>query len=260
VAPSADLTLALELADLADAVAARWFRAERLRVDSKDDATPVTEADRGAERVIRERLGRVRPDDAVAGEEYGSSGPARRRWIIDPIDGTLNFVRGVPVWATLVALEEDGVVVAGVVSAPAIGHRWWASQGGGAYRNAEPIRVSTVARIEEAHLSYNSMATAEDHGIGPQMSSLERRCARTRGFGDFWSFMLLAEGGVDIAVEPVAALWDLAALQVIVEEAGGRFTDFAGAPTPDGGNAVGTNGILHDAVLEILGPGSQSSE
>lgn len=247
-----DLRLALELADLADEVTTAGFRAADLAVEAKPDTTPVSEADRAAERVIRDRLAVARPHDAVHGEEYGTTGQGDRRWIVDPIDGTMNYVRGIPVWATLIALEVGGRVDVGVVSAPAIAHRWWAARGLGAWRNAEPIRVSAVAHLADAQLSYNDIPTFERLGFGEQALTLARRCRRTRGYGDFWSHLLVAEGAVDVAVEPVAALWDLAPLQVIVEEAGGRFTGFDGVASPDRGTAVASNGILHDAVLEIL--------
>lgn len=247
-----ELRLALELADIADAIALPLFRSRGLAVHTKADTTPVTEADRSAERAIRDRLAADRPHHGVVGEEYGTEGPDHARWIIDPIDGTMNFVRGIPVWGALIGLELEGSMAVGVVSAPAIGHRWWAADGLGAFRNAEPIRASTVSDLASAQLSYNSRVTAADHGIGPQMAELERRCWRTRGFGDFWSFMLVAEGAADIAVEPIAALWDLAPLQVIVEEAGGRFTDLQGRATPGGGNALATNGLLHEEVLGLL--------
>jgi histidinol-phosphatase len=247
-----ELRLALELADIADSIALPLFRSRGLAVDTKADTTPVTEADRSAERAIRDRLAADRSHHGVVGEEYGTDGPGNARWIIDPIDGTMNFVRGIPVWGALIGLELEGEVAVGVVSAPAIGHRWWAARGLGAYRNAEPIRVSAVSELQRAQLSYNSRVTAAEQGIGPQMADLEHRCWRTRGFGDFWSFMLVAEGAVDIAVEPIAALWDLAPLQVIVEEAGGRFTDLQGRATPGGGNALATNGMLHEEVLELL--------
>lgn len=247
-----ELRLALELADLADATTVPRFRASDLRVDTKPDTTPVSEADQAAERVVRERLRAVRPEHGIVGEEYGEEGPAAARWILDPIDGTMNYVRGIPVWATLIALEVDGRVDVGVVSAPAIAHRWWAARGLGAFRNADPIRVSAVAELGDAQLSYNDYTTAERHGIGPQMIDLERRCWRTRGYGDFWSFTMVAEGAVDVAVEPVAALWDLAPLQVLVEEAGGRFTGLDGVAGPDRGDALASNGLLHEQVLGLL--------
>ncbi|MBU1227305.1 MAG: histidinol-phosphatase [Actinobacteria bacterium] len=247
-----ELQLALELADLADAIALPLFGSLDLAVETKPDATPVTRADRAAERAIRDRLAVARPSHGVVGEEYGTEGPGDARWIIDPIDGTMSFIRGIPVWGALIGLEVEGKMVVGVVSAPAIGFRWWAAAGLGAHRNGGPIRVSTVSDLADAQVSYNSFATAEAHGIGPQMADLERRTWRTRGYGDFWSFMLVAEGAVDVAVEPVGALWDLAPLQPIVEEAGGRFTDLKGNPTPAGGHALATNGILHDEVLALL--------
>ncbi len=249
---SSDLRIAIEAADAADAVTTSRFRAADLSVEMKADHTPVSEADRGAEQAIRTVLKASRPADAVMGEEYGASGNSGRRWIIDPIDATVNFVRGVPVWGTLIALEIDGEVAVGVVSAPALHSRWWAGRGLGAWANARRVKVSTTSRIEDAHLSINSVVTHEEHGRGDQILALSRRCARTRGFGDFWSFMLLAEGAVDIVVEPVGAVWDLAPLQVIVEEAGGRFTDLSGKRTIAGGNAVATNGLLHDTVLETM--------
>lgn len=247
-----DLRLALDLADLADRVTSARFRQADLVVETKPDTTPVSEADRAAERIIRARLAEARPGDAVHGEEYGSAGTADRRWILDPIDGTMNYVRGIPVWATLVALEVGGTVAVGVVSAPAIAHRWWAARGLGAWRNAEPIRVSAVTSLADAQLSYNDVHAFERRGKGPQILELGRRCWRTRGFGDFWSHLLVAEGSADVSVEPVAALWDLAPLQVIVEEAGGRFTGLDGVAAPDRGDAVATNGLLHDEVLSIL--------
>jgi histidinol-phosphatase len=247
-----DLRLALELADLADRVTVDRFRAADLVVDTKPDTTPVSEADRAAERTIRDRLAAARPGDAVHGEEYGTSGSAARRWILDPIDGTMNYVRGIPVWATLIALEIDGLIAVGVASAPAIAHRWWAARGLGAWRNADQLHVSAVSDLADAQLSYNDVHTFEARGKGEEVLALGRRCWRTRGFGDFWSHLLVAEGAVDVSVEPVAALWDLAPLQVIVEEAGGRFTGFDGVAAPDRGNAVASNGLLHDEVLAIL--------
>jgi histidinol-phosphatase len=251
-----DLRLALELADLADEVTTARFRAADLVVETKPDTTPVSEADRAAELAIRDRLGEARPGDAVHGEEFGTSGGGDRRWILDPIDGTMNYVRGIPVWATLIALEIAGRIEVGVVSAPAIGHRWWAARRLGAWRNAEPIRVSAVSDLGDAQLSYNDVSTFEREGYGEQALTLGRRCWRTRGFGDFWSHLLVAEGAVDVSVEPIAAVWDLAPLQVIVEEAGGRFTGFDGVAAPDRGTAIATNGLLHDAVLAIMAGGS----
>ena len=249
-----DLALALALADLADAVTLRRFRATDLVVETKPDLTPVSEADREVERVLRDAVARERPGDAVVGEEYGSTGTGPRRWVVDPVDGTKNYVRGGPVWATLVALQEDGVTTVGVVSAPALGRRWWAARGQGAFADGSPIRVSRVAELGDAQLAYSSLTGWEQQGRLPGFLELGRRCWRTRGFGDFWSHMLVAEGAAEIAAEPEVSLWDLAALQVVVEEAGGRFTDLAGRPTPDGGSAVSSNGLLHDVALELLAP------
>jgi histidinol-phosphatase len=248
-----DLELALELADLADLITTRWFRAADLRVKSKPDLTPVTEADRAVERAIRDRLATARPDDAVVGEEYGTEGPGPDRWIVDPIDGTKNFLRGIPVWATLIALERAGRLVVGVASAPGLHRRWWAARGEGAFAAGEPIRVSHVSGLEDAQLCFPGALGFERKGMGEQFLALARRCWRSRGFGDFWQHTLVAEGSADVAVEPEVSVWDLAALKVIVEEAGGRFTDLRGIATAAGGSAVSTNGLLHDEVLEILG-------
>ena len=228
------------------------FRAADLVVSTKPDLTPVTEADRSVERALRERISVARPGHAVMGEEYGSEGSGEWRWILDPIDGTKNYVRGVPIWATCIALQHHGQVTVGVVSAPALGRRWWAALGQGAFAGGQPIRVSAVASVADAQLSYDSVPGFESCGLGEQFLALARRCWRTRGLGDFWSHVLVAEGAVDIAVEPEVAVWDVAAIQVIVEEAGGRFTDLGGTARPDGGSAVSTNGILHDEVLAAL--------
>src|SRR6478735_307270 len=252
-----DLRLAHLLADDADSITMSRFRSLDLHVTSKPDLTPVSDADTAAEQAIRRTLGRARPRDAVHGEEMADTGWGPRRWVIDPIDGTKNFVRGVPVWATLIALMINDEVAVGVVSAPLLGRRWWASLGGGAYAgkslmSATPCRVSDVAAIEDASLSYSSIGGWVESGRGQQFVDLMRGCWRSRAYGDFWSYMLLAEGGVDIACEPELALHDMAACSIVVTEAGGRFTDLDGIPGPRGANAVATNGRLHDVVLEQL--------
>jgi histidinol-phosphatase len=253
-----DVRLAHVLADDADSLTMDRFKAQDLHVVTKPDLTWVTDADTAVEEVLRRTLGRVRPRDAILGEEGGVSGWGPRRWVIDPIDGTNNFVRGVPVWATLIALMVDDEVVAGVVSAPALGRRWWAAQGGGAWSGkslhaATPCRVSDVARLADASLSYSSLTSwAEPDRLGAFLE-LARRCWRTRAYGDFWSHMLVAEGAVDVAAEPALELYDMAALAIIVAEAGGRFTSLAGVDGPGGGNAVSSNGRLHDAALEFIG-------
>jgi histidinol-phosphatase len=237
-----DLELALRLADAADAISTPRFRSG-LAIETKSDLTPVTEADRAVEAELRRILSDERPDDAILGEEGGAEGDGARRWIVDPIDGTRNYARGIPVWATLVALENEGVVSVGVVSAPALGSRWWAERGGGAFANGEPLHVSAVGRVEEAVLSFS---------IENEVPALARRAWHARGLGDFWAHLLVAEGGVDAAAEHVMNTWDNAVLQVIVEEAGGRFTDLAGNARIDGGSGVSTNGLLHDDVLARL--------
>jgi histidinol-phosphatase len=253
-----DLALALELADIADSITLERYRAADLEVATKPDLTPVTEADTAVEHAIRDRLVGVRPDDSVLGEEFGDSAGGPRRWIIDPIDGTMGFVRGLPVWATLLALQEEQEFSVGVVSAPALGRRWWALRGGGAFVDdslaggPRPLRVSSVSELGDAHLCLSAVSEWEAIGRLEPILELERHCWRTRGFGDFWSYMLVAEGAVEIGLDPEASLWDLAAMQVIVEEAGGRFSDLDGVRRADGGSAVATNGPLHDVVLEIL--------
>jgi histidinol-phosphatase len=254
-----DLALAIDLADVADAITRERFRAADLKVETKPDMTPVTEADTAVERALRDRLSAVRPADAVLGEEYGSSGEdAARRWIIDPIDGTKNFVRGIPVWATLIALAEGETLTVGVASAPALDRRWWASRGGGAYASdaamaVRRLRVSAVPRLADAQLSITGWSYWEEQGRLDLALELTRRCWRTRGFGDFWHHMLVAEGVVDLAVEPIVSVWDLAASLVIVEEAGGRFSDLAGVVTPAGGDAIASNGLLHEEALGVIG-------
>ena len=252
-----DLELAHQLADRADAVTLARFRALDLQVSTKPDLTPVSDADTAVERELRDLLAVRRCGDAILGEEQGSTGAGPRRWVLDPIDGTKNFVRGVPVWATLIALQEDGVTTVGVASAPALGRRWWAATGLGAYAGASPsqgtrLGVSRVSQLADAHLSYSSLTGWQDQGRLPGLLSLSQRCWRTRAFGDFWSHLLVAEGAVDASFEPEVSLWDLAALQVIVEQAGGRFTDLAGRATADGGSVVCSNGLLHDEVLSAL--------
>lgn len=252
-----DLRLAHLLADDADSITTNRFKALDLHVVSKPDLTPVTDADTAVEEALRRTLSRARPRDAVHGEELPDTGWGPRRWVIDPIDGTKNFVRGVPVWATLIALMINDEVAVGVVSAPALGRRWWASLGGGAYAgkslmSATPCRVSDVATIEDSSLSYSSVSGWVESGRGQPFVDLMRSCWRTRAFGDFWSYMLLAEGAVDIACEPELALHDMAACSIVVTEAGGQFSDLTGVPGPRGGNAVATNGRLHQAVLEQL--------
>ena len=253
-----DLRLAHVLADDADSLAESRFRALDLHVMSKPDLTPVTEADLAVEESLRRTLSRVRSRDAVIGEEHGATGHSQRQWIIDPIDGTKNFVRGVPVWATLIALAVDGEVVLGVVSAPALGRRWWASAGHGAWTGKSLMRatrceVSDVRRLEDASLSYSGIGGWDERDRLEDFLALTRRCWRTRAYSDFWSYMLVAEGAVDIATEPELALHDMGALDVIVREAGGRFSALDGLDGPFGGNALATNGHLHDAVLAFLG-------
>lgn len=251
---AADLALAHRLADAADVITLARFRASDLVVASKPDLTPVSDADLAVEQEVRRVLAVERPGDAVLGEEHGSTGEGPREWVVDPIDGTKSYVRGVPVWATLIALRIEGRVDVGVVSAPALGRRWWAARGSGAFADGRPISVSRVSRLADAHLSYSSLTGWEALGRLEGLLQLSRDCWRTRAFGDFWSHVLVAEGAVDASFEPEVSLWDLAPLQVIVEEAGGRFTSLEGEARPDGGSCVCSNGLLHDEVLAGLRP------
>jgi histidinol-phosphatase len=250
-----DLLIAHLLADAADEITTARFRAHDLAVSTKPDTTPVTDADRAVETTVRSLLAEQRPQDSVLGEEEG--GVVRgRTWVVDPIDGTKNYLRGVPVWATLIGLVDGDDVPLGLVSAPALGRRWWAVRSGGAWVR-DPVggpdrrcRVSDVAEIGDAFVSYASLGGW--HGVPQRIDPLLQAAWRTRGFGDFWSYMLLAEGAVDVATEPELALHDMAALVPIVTEAGGRFTDLDGSPGPFGRNAVATNGRLHEQALRLL--------
>lgn len=253
---STDLTLALQLADQADALTMERFGALDLRVETKPDLTPVTDADQGAERALRATLAQARPDDAVFGEEFGGATTfTGRQWILDPIDGTKNFVRGVPVWCTLIALVDDGVPTVGVVSAPALGRRWWAAAGEGAHVSfngtTRRIQVSGVSELAAASLSYSDLTTGwEDRRA--KFIALTDEVWRVRAYGDFWSYCMVAEGAVDIACEPEVKVWDIAPLDILIREAGGTFSSVDGRPGPHGGSALATNGLLHEQVLRRL--------
>jgi len=254
-----DLRLAHVIADQVDSLTMARFKSQDLRVETKPDLTPVSDADKTAEEIVRGQLSRARPRDAVHGEEMGDTGHGPRRWVIDPIDGTKNFVRGVPVWATLIGLLDGDQVVVGLVSAPALGRRWWAAQGSGAWTGkslaaASQLHVSRVDRLEDASLSYSSLSGWEERGQLDAFLDLTRRTWRTRAYGDFWSHVLVAEGAVDLSAEPELALHDMAALVPIVTEAGGTFTSIRGVPGPFGGSALVSNGLLHDAALQLLDP------
>ena len=271
-----DLALAHALADLADAISLDRYQAQDLVITTKPDNTPVTDADRAVETAIREALVTHRNTEGLVGEEFGSDkGTTGRYWVIDPIDGTKNFMRGVPTWATLIALvsvNSSGVeeAVVGIASAPALARRWSASKGHGAFVRFNPgsaddlseefdasshekkISVSKVGKLSDASISYSDFV-----GWGDRLEPFQKMLAsawRTRGIGDFWSHMLVAEGAVDVAIEPSLALWDMAALDIIVREAGGTFTNTAGQNGPFGGSGVSTNGVLHNAVISGLNP------
>ncbi|HWE90572.1 MAG TPA: histidinol-phosphatase [Pseudonocardiaceae bacterium] len=252
-----DLELALALADAADAITATRFRALDLKVQRKPDRTPVTDADLAVEDRIRELIAAAHPDDPVVGEERGGEIGAGRCWMVDPIDGTKNFLRGGPAWGSLIALLVAGRPVLGVASAPALGRRWWAQAGQGSWtseagRPTRRIAVSGVTDLADAYLSTTHLGSWVTYHSRAAYLALADACWETRAFGDFWQHCLVAEGAVDLAAEAVVNPWDLAALQVIVEEAGGRFTDLTGAPRHDGGSVLSSNGVLHDAALELL--------
>lgn len=253
---SADLSLALELADAADLITRERFRALDLEIITKPDNTPVTDADRSVEKKFRELMAQARPSDHIVGEEFGGSErKPDRYWVIDPIDGTKNFLRGVPTWGTLIALVENGEVVVGVCSAPELFRRWYAAKDYGSFlavNNEKPttLAVSKVSSITDASLAYSDL-----DGWGERkdrFQSIMSRAWRTRGYGDYWSHMLVAEGAVDIAAEPSLALWDMAALDIIVREAGGEFTSLEGIRGPFGLSGVSTNGLLHSSFLSEI--------
>ena len=256
-----DLELALELAAIADGITMARYLAQDLVITTKPDNTPVTDADKATEEALRKHLAQERPADGLVGEEFGSQHQdATRYWVMDPIDGTKNFMRGVPTWATLIGLverQDDGSekVIVGAVSAPALNRRWYASSGKGAFtilNNGTPrkIAVSKVSEIANASIAYSDFKVWGDRL--PKFQKLMADCTRTRGYGDFWSHMLVAEGAVDIAAEPSLALWDMAALDVIVREAGGTFSNLTGEVGPFGGSGISTNTLLHPTVMAAL--------
>jgi histidinol-phosphatase len=240
--PPSELAFALELADLADSLSLPRFRAVDLRIETKPDLTPVTDADRTVERAVRERIAASRPGEGVSGEEEGDDGAAVR-WVVDPIDGTKNFARGVPIWATLIALEREDEVVCGVISSPALGHRWWAARGEGAFRDAQRIRVSEVSRLADASVSLT---------YGRDLAAVDRAIWHARSLGDFWQHALVAEGSLDAAVDARLAAWDYAALVPILEEAGGRGSALDGGRPRPREQVVSSNGLLHDELLALL--------
>jgi len=258
--PTDDLALALRLADAADVVTLPRFRASDLKVTTKPDRSPVTDADTAAEEALRALIAAERPGDAVLGEEGGGSvTEAGRGWVLDPIDGTKNFSRGMPAWATLIALTIDGTATVGVVSAPALGRRWWGAIGQGAWTSDVPdgaprrIAVSGIAALGDAYLSTTDLRLFGQQGRMDRWLALVDAVWETRAFGDFWQHVLVAEGVLDVAVDPVANPWDLAALAPVVAEAGGKLTDLTGTAVWTGGDALTTNGVLHDAARAIIG-------
>lgn len=252
-----DLALALAIAGEADLIALDRYRAQDLDVQLKPDRTQVTDADRRVEKLVRSRIEASRPGDAVLGEEFGATGEGSRLWIVDPIDGTSNFVRGVPNWGLLLALTVDRVPQLGVVSAPALGRRWWAATARGAWgqeRGGAPRRlsVSGVSELGEASLSYNSLKGWDEAGRLDALVALSRAVDRTRAYGDLWSYMLVAEGAVDVAGEFDLKPWDIAAIIPVIREAGGTATTADGGESIEAGSLIVSNGLLHPAVLDVI--------
>lgn len=252
-----DLALAHSLAELADAITMDRFGAADLTVTTKPDMSPVSDADQAVERAIRTAVEKSNPLDAVIGEEYGTTGNSKRLWVVDPIDGTKNYVRGVPIWATLIALIENGEAVLGYVSAPALSRRWWATKNTGAwlqFKDQPPkqILVSGVSVLKDAFFGYSSRDEWIEVGKEKNFSEITNAVWRTRGFGDFWTHLMVAEGVIDCSSDPILNLWDLAALVVIVREAGGMVSGIDGSNPLQGSNLVASNGLLHTAVLEKL--------
>ncbi|UYO98382.1 histidinol-phosphatase [Microbacterium sp. M28] len=253
-----DLDLALRLAQAADEQSLPRFDAADLEVSRKADRSHVTDADLATERAIRAVLAAERPADGILGEEYGTEGSAHRQWIIDPIDGTANFLRGVPLWGTMIALAIDGVPQVGVVSMPALGRRWWAASGLGSWTGTpeapRALRVSSVDDLEDASVSFQSIAQWADAGKLDDLTRLAERVWRDRAYGDIYAYMLLAEGRIDMVAEFDVKEYDIAAAVPIVREAGGRMTSYDGVETLSALSALATNGVLHDAFLELLHP------
>lgn len=253
----ADLDLALALADAADSISLERFRALDLEVQTKPDRSPVTDADKSVELALKDLLAKNAPTDALVGEEFGSSGKAARTWIIDPIDGTANYLRGVPIWATLIALAIDGKPVVSVVSAPAMGRRWWAAPGIGAFTKEidgtkRALKVSAIGDLENASLSYNNFQLWDQAGMLSELTELSRKVWRTRAYGDFWSYMLLAEGSLDIVAEHDLKIYDIAALVPIIELSGGLISDIHGPLTDETSAVLATNKKLHALVSAAL--------
>jgi histidinol-phosphatase len=252
-----DLALAQLLADAADEISLARFRALDLKVETKPDRSPVTDADKAVEAALKAILAEHRPEDGIIGEEFGTTGQDARKWIIDPIDGTANYMRGVPVWATLIALSIDGKAVLSVVSAPALGRRWWAAPGIGAFTrdvdgSVRSIAVSGIGDLENASLSYNNLQLWDSYGYLDELMALSRQVWRTRAYGDFLSYMYLAEGSVDIVAEHDLKIYDIAALVPIVEQAGGTFSAIDGPLTEASSSVLATNGKLHAASKRVF--------
>ena len=247
------LAFALELADMADTIALTHFRG-RLEVTTKPDRTPVTQADTAIETALRERITQTYPDHGILGEEFGTAeGAGAHRWIIDPIDATGAFLRGVPNFAALIALEENGRIVLGVASAPAMGLRWWGGRDLGAFENGDPIHVSQVAELGNAHVCHGELRGFRAHKLEAAWNLLWPQTWRQSGLGDFYGHMVVANGGADFMPEPVVAPWDIAAVKGIVEGAGGRLTDLNGEDSIYTGHCLTSNGLVHDAALRVLG-------
>jgi histidinol-phosphatase len=251
---SKEMTFALDIARKAGEVAAEYFR-NRTTGTMKSDNTPVTIADQKCERMIREALAQSFPDDEILGEEEGESATKatnKRKWIIDPIDGTYNFTRQVPVWSLLLALEEDGEIILGIVNAPSMGEMYWAEKGGGAFRNGEPTRVSTIATLAESQFEFGAPNRLASDGYWDALRKICEQTYRQRGFGDYLNFGHVFEGKAEAAIEIGVKAWDIAPMKIIVEEAGGRYTDLEGGSSIYKGGCLVSNGLVHEDLLKIL--------
>lgn len=248
-----ELQFELELCDDIDKFSLSSFEKREFSVMTKADMTPVTEIDQETEKRIREAIESVFPTDGIEGEEFGcDASDGNRNWVVDPIDGTKNYLRGVPIWGTLIALCVDDQPVMGVISAPSLSRRWWASLGTGSYVNDKKIRVSKIDDLKGAEASFGNLTQFEAGGYPNALDALSKDIARTRAIGDFWSHTLVAEGALECGMDPVCAPWDIAPIKIIIEEAGGKFTSFEGEDTIRGGSGLSSNGVLHDQLCALM--------
>ena len=248
------LEVAIAAARAAGAVALQYFRTA-LQVERKLDRSPVTVADREAEQRAVAVLREAFPDHGILGEEFGEQGGTGARWIIDPIDGTKSFIRGIPYFATLIALEEEGEITTGAVYAPALDDLLYARKGCGAFDARGPLRVSSVDSVSHSMLVFGGASALRSRGYWPAYGRLVDHSSRQRSYGDYFGYTFVARGQAEAMIDVDLKPWDLAALKIIIEEAGGRFTDFQGQPTAFGGSAIASNGLVHDEIRQLIAAG-----